>query len=599
MTTKTRKSPAAGASRWKPPYETAVWAEICTPRPMWLAGFWNYARGRAANEHPDYLKACDLAEAREFNPWWIQTWADVDAVVNHGCYFSEREALRVVKFFKRWIRASKGESANKPIPLIDWQVFDFLAPLYGWRRASGSRRFRRGGLWISKKNGKSTLSSGLGLFHLLKDKEFGPEVYSAAGARVQSSIIYDEAQNMAKACGPMDEKLRYINSKKTILCPGNSGKFVALSAEATLHEGINASLILFDELHVQKNRKLWDTLAGAQIARKEPLFLSLSTAGEYDPLGIGWEEWQRGERIRNGTDLDFSFFSLCYCVDQKADPGDPENWRKANPSIGCTIYEENLEDMYKAAAVASSKLDQFKRYHLNIWVRGFNRWLDTLLWARLGTSYTEESLLGQRCYGGLDLATVDDLNALVLYFPQVEGKARILSHFWLPIENIDALSEAHGAPYQRWAEQDYITLTEGNRVSYHEIEQHVLELRKKYKIVEIRYDPYNAKMLVDNLAGYGLMMTEQKQGYRDFSPIIKATDITINTSRLEHNSNPVMDWMIGNCQIHQDPQGNWKLIKGHRGIKFKIDGPVALVMAHAAAEVEESNRTRKRSDGVH
>lgn len=598
-TTKSGRRTQAGAMNpWQPPYETAVWKEICEPRPAWLAGTWNYARGRAASEHPEYQTAVEAAVSGKWNPWWIQTWADVDAVVNHGCYFSEREALRVVKFFKRWIRASKGRSANKPIPLIDWQVYDFLAPLYGWRRANGLRRFRRGGLWIPKKNGKSTLSSGLALFHLLKDKEFGPEIYSAAGDRNQASIIYDEATRMAKACGPMDEKLRYINSKKTILAPGNAGKFAALSAEATLHEGINASLILFDELHVQKNRVLWDTLAGSQIAREEPLFLSLSTAGIYNPLGIGWEEWQRGERIRNGLDLDFSFFSLCYCVDDKADPADPENWRRANPSINATVYEENIRELYVAAAAASAKLDQFRRYHLNIWVRGFNRWLDILLWAQLGEPYTEELLLGQRCFGGLDLGSVDDLTALVLLFPQAEMKCRILSWFWLPIENIDLLEEKHGVPYRRWAEQGHIRLTEGNRTSYNEMQEDVLELRKKFKIAEVRYDPYNAQQLVENLANAGLVMTEQKQGYRDFSPIIKAADVAINRRRLVHNSNPVMDWMAGNCQIHEDPQGNWKLIKSHRGVRFKIDGPVAMVMAHAAAQDEETKRGRRSGVGV-
>jgi phage terminase large subunit-like protein len=572
--------------RLNPPFIQPEWAILTTPRADWLDGVWDYARGKGGDLHPDYAQAVEIAYSQGWNPWWIRTVADVDAVVNHGCWFSEPNALRVCEFFRKWIRVSKGAAAGKPIPLIDWQVYDFLAPLYGWRRADGRRRFTRGGLWIAKKNGKSTLSSGLALYHLMRDGEAGPEVYTAAGDRAQASIIYDEASRMAKACDAMASRLRFINSKKTITYTKNAGKFSALSAEATLHEGINASLILFDELHVQKSRVLWDTLAGSQIAREQPLFLSMSTAGVYDPLCIGWEEWQRGQQIREGSAFDPSFFSLCYTAGEKADANSVIAWKRANPSLNCTVYEDNLKEIHLAAQVNSAKMDQFKRYHLNIWVRGFNRWMDMAHWNGLAEAYTADDLAGMKCYGGLDLASTNDINALVLLFP---GEVwRILCYFWLPEENISELQDQHAAPYDEWHKAGLLNLTEGNRCNYQEIRADINELAQKFKIEEIRFDPYNASNLVSDLADDGLVMVEQSQGKKSLSPPTKSLEIAIMRGEIVHNANPIMDWMMGNVQVTYDLDENIKMVKAFRNIRYKIDGPVALVMAHAGATCEEN-----------
>jgi len=577
------------------PFDSPEWASLTTPRPEWLAGTWDYARGKGGELHPDYPKAVEIATVQGWSPWWIRTIGDVDAVVNHGCYFSEPDALRVCRFFAKWIRVSKGAAAGRPIPLIDWQVYDFLSPLYGWRRKDGRRRFTRGGLWIAKKNGKSTLSSGLALYHLMKDGEAGPEVYTAAGDRQQASIIYDEASRMAKACAPMADRLRFVNSKKMILYPANAGKFAALSAEATLHEGINASLILFDELHVQKTRVLWDTLAGSQIAREQPLFLSMSTAGVYDPLCIGWEEWQRGQQIREGSAFDPSFFSLCYTAGEKADANDEQSWVRANPSINQTVYAEHIKEIHLAAQINSAKMDQFKRYHLNIWVRGFNRWMDMSRWNSQADKYSERDLLGKRCYGGLDLASTNDMNALVLLFPG--EKWRVLSYFWLPGENINELQEQHGAPYTEWADENLLQLTDGVRCNYQEVRQHILALADKFDIEEIRFDPYNASNLVSDLANDGIVMVEQSQGKRSLSPPTKSLEIAIMGGEIEHNAHPIMDWMIGNVQVTYDMDENIKMVKAFRNIKYKIDGPVALVMAWAGA-TSEDNYYSSESVGV-
>jgi phage terminase large subunit-like protein len=564
------------------PWADTRWERFPPPRDLWLAGEWDYARGRPAQEHPDYGNACKLAEKAKWNGYWIRTYADVDAVVNHGCYFDEHAAWRVCEYFRRYVKVSKGAAAGGKIPLIDWQMYDFLGPLFGWKRANGHRRFSRGGLWVPKKQGKSTLVSGAVPFLMTKDGEAGPEIYTAAGDRQQSSIIFDETARMIRASSEIEKRMRIVDSRKAIYAPETNGSFRALSADAKLHEGINASTILFDELHVQRSRLLWDTLAGSQIARREPLFLSLSTAGLYDPLSIGWEEWNRGTRIRDGRELDPSFFSLCYQSDDSMDWHDPDVWRHANPSWGCTIYEDNLREIYKAAAYTSSKQGQFKRYHLNRWVRSTNRWMDVNKWEKIGDDYGEEDLNGCECFGGLDLGSTDDLTALCLWFPQ--DPARILNWFWLPEENVAAMEDRHNVPYGQWIADGLIQTTPGSRCNYTYIKDKVLELRQKYDLQEIRYDPYNASSLVTDLDNEGVTMTVFRQTPINISPPTKSLEICIAQAGLNHNRHPVLDWMMGNAQAHVDWNDNIKLVKSEKNNRYKIDGVIAMVMAFSGAE---------------
>jgi len=272
-----------------------------------------------------------------------------------------------------------------------------------------------------------------------------------------------------------------------------------------------------------------------------------------------------------------------------------QSWVRANPSINQTVYAEHIKEIHLAAQINSAKMDQFKRYHLNIWVRGFNRWMDMSRWNSQADKYSERDLLGKRCYGGLDLASTNDMNALVLLFPG--EKWRVLSYFWLPGENINELQEQHGAPYTEWADENLLQLTDGVRCNYQEVRQHILALADKFDIEEIRFDPYNASNLVSDLANDGIVMVEQSQGKRSLSPPTKSLEIAIMGGQIEHNAHPIMDWMIGNVQVTYDMDENIKMVKAFRNIKYKIDGPVALVMAWAGA-TSEDNYYSSESVGV-
>jgi hypothetical protein len=259
---------------------------------------WHSEYGRPASEHSWFKKAKKAAVKQRWNPSWIRTWTDVEAVKD-GCYFDTSKANHAVAFF-RLLRHTKGDFAGKPFVLMPWQKYDVVMPLFGWCQSSGIRRYSNGYIEIPKKNGKSTLCSGISLYMLIGDGEAGAEVYNVAADRRQATIVFRESMRMAKACPYINNLLRYRDSIKRIDMDETNGEYEALSSDVATKEGMNISGIIFDELHAQKNRDLFDTLLYGGAARVQPLFLSITTAGRYDPLSIGWEQHEYARRVLEG-----------------------------------------------------------------------------------------------------------------------------------------------------------------------------------------------------------------------------------------------------------------------------------------------------------
>jgi phage terminase large subunit-like protein len=241
-------------------------------------------------------------------------------------------------------------------------------------------------------------------------------------------------------------------------------------------------------------------------------------------------------------------------------------------------------------------MDQFRRYHCNIWVRGTNRWMNMDTWKRCGVPFTPEDLVGQECYAGLDLGSTNDLTALVLWFPGV--KARILSYFWLPADNLQELEEQHSVPYGQWVDAEYIETTEGTRTNYDAIRARLNALRHDYQITEVRFDPYNASSLVRDLIEDGFTMVEYRQSVANMSPATKAFETCVEHGEMEHNNQPVMNWMMGNAQVKTDFAENVRLIKGDGKVKYKIDGAIAAIMAFSGATTQDSPFAGLAKSGV-
>lgn len=521
-------------------------------------------------------KCLERAQLEGWADEWVRGPADMHAL-RAGCYFDAKAAERVRQFFTRFLRHSTGKWAGQPFTLLPWQWETVIGPLFGWKRADGSRRFRTGYLSAAKKNGKTGLLSGLALYLTLADAEAGAEVYSAAADRDQASLIFREAAKMIDASPALQRVARYKETTKTIIGPAGSF-YRALSADSRRQEGRNASAILFDELHAQQNRELWDALRYAGASRRQPLVLAITTAGSFLESICG-EQYQYGKLVMRGDIDDPSFFA---CI-HEGDPTDnweaETTWHKANPSLGVTINLDDFRADFMEAKSSPAKEASFRRYRLNQWVQTADAWLSMDRWdASIGT-VDPAQLAGRECYAGLDLSSTDDTTALVLLFPRPAGQGVIvLPFFWLPKDNIARLERKHRVPYQAWAKQGLLRLTPGNVVDYALLRQQVREeIGATYKIKQLAIDrKFQGQGLESDLIADGFDVVPAGQGWVSQDLPAKEAERLINAGWLEHGGNPILRWHASNAVVDIDKAGNYSLNK--RKARSKIDGMAALLM---------------------
>jgi phage terminase large subunit-like protein len=515
---------------------------------------------------------------------WIKSKSD-EVAASQGCYFDEAAAERVCYFMRRFLRHSKGEWAGKPFEPLDWQRDRLIYPAYGWKRPNGLRRFRRVGCGIAKKQGKSTLLAALGLYHLIGDDEPGAEVYSCAASRQQASIIFNESAAMAKASKALADRLdiRYAGKRIT----WRNCTYEALSADVPTKEGLNISALLFDELHAQKTRKLWEALKYGGAARSQPLLWWISTAG-VDRSSICFEQWERARRIQNSEEIDVEFLGVIYEADAEDDWSDPAAWRKANPSLGVTVSEESFAADCREAQSNPAAENAFRRYRLNQWTAQETRWIPVNRWQQCAAEYSEDSLRGEPCIGGLDLATTSDLNAFVMLFKNKESQYRVIPRFWLPEAALERRARENKARLDEWAHRGIIRITPGDVVDYSVIKRDICADRDHYKINSIAVDPWNATSLATELQGEGFDIQYVRQGFASISTATKEFEKLVLGKQISHNSNPVLDWMFGNLAVEQDASGNIKPSK-RRSVE-KIDGIAALINALAKYIAEAGHK---------
>lgn len=518
---------------------------------------------------------------------WVRSKSD-EAAVDAGCTFDISSADRVRKFLFTFIRHSKGQWAGKSFELLPWQWEDIVVPLFGWKRKDGTRRYRRAGIWVPKKMGKSALCSGLSLYMLLADREPGAEVYAAAADRDQASIVFTESANMVESSPALASKLEVVRSTKRILHRQSASVYRALSAEAPTKEGLNWSCLIFDELHAQKTRELWDTLVYGGRARRQPLLISISTAG-FDRESIGYEQYLYAKSVKDNLIEDISFLPVIYEAGPEEEWTSPEVWARVNPSLGTTVPLEALEQECKEAQNSPAKENSFRRYTLNQWTQQDVRWLSLEKWdASAGQDFDPESLQGRECFAGLDLASTTDTASLALVFPEEDGSYKVLPFFWVPESALDRRARENRDRIDGWVRQGLIQATDGDVIDYDMIRRRINELGEQYWIVEIAIDRWNATQIATQLAGDGFEIVAYGQGYASMTAPTKELEKLVLAGQWHHGGHPVLRWMAGNVAVEQDAAGNLKPSK--KKSKEKIDGMVASIMALGRALLRQENR---------
>ncbi|MGF7142823.1 phage terminase large subunit-like protein [Anaerotaenia torta] len=489
-----------------------------------------------------------------------------------------KELADIAVAFIHCLKHTKGEWYGQPFELIDWQE-QIVRDLFGVVKPDGYRQFNTAFVEIAKKQGKSELAAAIALLLTCGDGEYGGEIYGCASDRQQASIVFDVACGMVEQCPALRSRIKPIMSQKRLIYKPLNSFYQVLSAEAYTKHGLNVHAVVFDELHAQPSRALYDVMThGSGDARKQPLYFLITTAGN-DTNSICYEVHSKATDILEGRKIDPTFYPVIYSAKEDEDWTNPKVWRKANPSLGITVQEEKLLAACESAKQNPAEENLFRQLRLCQWVKQAVRWMPMEKWDKCSFAVDPDALRGRVCYGGLDLASTTDITAFVLVYPpeDEDDKYIVLPYFWLPEETLDLRVRRDHVPYDVWGQQGHIQTTEGNVVHYDFIEAFIEELGTLYNIREIAYDRWGATQMVQNLEGLGFVIVPFGQGFKDMSPASKELMRLTLDGKIAHGANPALRWMMDNIHIRTDPAGNIKPDK-ERSTE-KIDGAVATIMA--------------------
>jgi len=432
----------------------------------------------------------------------------------------------------------------------------------------------------------TTLAAAIGLYLLVGDKEPGAEVFTAATKRDQARIAHTEATNMVKSSKDLKEMIAIF--KDNLSVSSTMSKYMPLGADADTMDGLNASGIIIDELHAHKTRDMWDVLDTATGARRQPLIFAITTAGS-NQEGICYEQHEYAKKILKGAIKDESFFCFIAAMDVKEHDGDTEDddwtkertWRKANPSYGISVKINDLKEKALKAIQSPASQNGFLNKHLNRWTQQADRWISLEMWdANNTSSINEDSLVGRRCYGGLDLSSVSDISAWVMVFPDEEDpeKIDIVARLWCPEDALWKDGNKYKAQYQLWAKQGFLTTTPGNCIDFSFIKHKIISDAEKFGLVDMNIDAlFQAHQLGTELVNEGVKVFGMRLGFISFAAPMKDFERKLLARKLNHGGNPVLRWMADNVTVVRDAVDNLKPDKASS--QGKIDGIVALVMA--------------------
>lgn len=527
--------------------------------------------------------------------------------------------------FLELLAFGSGDWAGKPFRLQEWQRKP-IREFYGnvTTEAEENRKFRIFQylyLEIPKKNGKTEVAAGLGLYHLLGDGEKNPQVYICAADKDNATICYNAMTAMLDARPFLKKKTNPVPSKRKIELADGSGFVQVLSAEAYSKHGYNASCVIFDELHAQPNRALWDIMTfGAGSARLQPVWIVLTTAGDDpDRHSIGWEIHEQCRRIlaaRAGTgpaeDDNPIWLPVMYGMPddpeeiEKIDIYDEEVWRRCNPSIGVTIPLRTIRQEAADAKKSEAKERLFRWLRLNQWIAtkavGWlpltlydrTQWhveaLEEVLKGNALRAAMRQLLHGKKCFAGLDLAATTDLAALVLEFPPQPGLDHwvVLTHAWRPREGVLEAERRDHVPYRDWERAGYITLCDGDMNDFDQIKDAIREAARLYKLQILGVDPYLSREITGTLMKEGINVLEIRQTMTELSPPMKDIERKLRGGEMKHDHNTASRWCFGNVRCAIDGNENMKPMK-NKSIG-RIDITVAWIISHAAAMSEPENK---------
>lgn len=510
-------------------------------------------------------------------------YADLDRALDEGRYFDKKAAMRAIHFIEK-LKHTKGEWAGQRFRLEPWQQF-VLWNIFGWKNADGTRRFRYAYIEIARKNGKTALSAGIGLYMLFADGESRPEVYSAATVKDQAKICFSDAVEIVKATDLKNYLTPYRNS---IVYELKGGTMKPLSSDYGTHDGLNPSCGIIDEFHAHKDSGMFDVIKSAFGARRQPLMFVITTAG-FNKSGACYAYWENVIKVLRGVNEDDSLFGIIYTLDDKSEWDDPKMWIKANPNLGVSLSADYLADQVKDAKNRPEAVRNVMTKNVDLWVDAERTWILDDAWQKCIGTTAPADLKGCACWGGLDLSNVSDITAYVLLFHE-NDRFQLLPHFWIPEEKMREKIRKENINYDKWVAEGYVTVTPGNVIDYDFVKADILRIVADYDLRTSAYDRWNSSQTIIDLQNEGMECNPFGQGYGSMSAPTKEFEKLVLTGKIEHFGNPVLRWMLASTLVKTDPAGNIKPDKEKS--TQKIDGIVAAIMALGEWMTAQANDER-------
>jgi phage terminase large subunit-like protein len=498
-------------------------------------------------------------------------------------YYFDADAANKVCTFLSLMPHTKGKWARKreTITLEPWQCFAFVS-LFGWKiKKNDRRRFRRAYFAVPRKNGKSIIGSGIGLYMFSVDGEFGAEVYSGATTEAQAWEVFRPAKQMLERTPELQQALGAEVWAKALLVPADGSRFEPVIGKPG--DGASPSCAIVDEYHEHDSSELVDTMETGMGAREQPLLLMITTAG-FNIAGPCYDQEQDAKKVLDGVLDDPELFALIYTIDEGDDWTSPDVLRKANPNYGISVDEDFLLSQQRQATQSASKQVRFKTKHLNIWCSAKSAWLNMLEWAKCA-DYTlrREQLKGERCYLTLDLASRSDICVLMLVFVRViDGKQHfyLFGDYYLPEAAIEN-AEKNANAYRKWVIEGFLQQHDGAEIDFDLIEEDLMALVAEYAPDEVVFDPWRAAQLEQRLTKNGITAVELGAQVKNFSLPMKEFESAIKAGRVHHDGNPMLTWMMSNVVAKLDAKDN--IYPRKEKPEQKIDGAVASIMGIARA----------------
>lgn len=498
-----------------------------------------------------------------------------------GIYYDNDAALTVCEFFPRFLKHTRGEWAGRPFWLLGWWAEEVIMPLFGWKRPDGLRLFRTAHIEVPKKHGKTPIAMGLMGYMTFADGEYGAYAVAAAAAEKQASLVFDllkwqcEHGPLRKHCVTYERKIHFK--------PTDSYAEV-ISGKANVQDGMELSYVGIDELHRHESRETFEVLDYATSARRQPMQVTTTTAGTWDPTSIYHEQHELAVRVQNEVITEESFFPYVLAAEKDDDWQSEEVWLKINPALGSGIKKwDMMRKWAREAKDSPAKETNFKRLHLNVVVNAVSGWMDMGSWMNCPALPDGCSLENRVCYGGLDLSTRVDLTAFGLTFPPSNDLPYWVWRVWcwMPESKLVARGRESSLPWGVWVHSGLITVTQGNAVDYTKVSDDIIGLKSKYKIREIGFDSRNAGTVEQTLEKAGFALVDMPQNVVTYNAPMKEIEALVQRGLLNHGNNEVLNWAVSNVVTWGDTSGNVRPDK--RRSKDKIDPAVSCLMGMGRA----------------